>query len=202
MLTIIFFQLCNINLKLSFAFAYVYIHILCCGTATQEEAAMAYDMAAIEHRGLNAVTNFDISRYINWLGPNIHDNQENRGNPRHQELTPSSELELGFVSNQLDSTTGEIVPDNTVQSGGGTSTSSALELLLQSPKFKEMLEMTSAEDCPQAPLKSNPTRRTFPEDIQTCFESEDSGTYSELSDDIIFGDLSSFEPIFHFELDA
>ncbi|KAE8664681.1 Ethylene-responsive transcription factor WRI1 [Hibiscus syriacus] len=34
---------------------------------TQEEAAAAYDMAALEYRGANAVTNFEVSRYIERL---------------------------------------------------------------------------------------------------------------------------------------
>ncbi|RDX78551.1 AP2-like ethylene-responsive transcription factor, partial [Mucuna pruriens] len=149
--------------------------------ATQEEAATAYDMAAIEYRGLNAVTNFDLSRYIKM--------EENHQNPCSNPNNP--DLELGSGSDEM-----------TSSEGGGASTSSALGLLLQSSKFKEMIEKSSSSTTAPPPAESNPSRRTFPEDIQTIFESQDSGIYTE-NDDIIFGDLDSFgPPIFHFELDA
>lgn len=159
-------------------------------------------MAAIEYRGLNAVTNFDLSRYIKWLKPDHNNNDDNSNKITSKIIdsspisntnllpNPNQEQGLNFFHSLETFDNGEEATIAQPRPNGATS---ALGLLLQSSKFKEMMEMTNAADL------STPQELpqcTFPEDIQTYFECEDSTKYEV--DDIMLNEFNSFvHPIFH-----
>lgn len=184
-------------------------------------------MAAIEYRGLNAVTNFDLSRYIKWLKPNstttttynnINGNF-NQPNPINIEANitqnlnqDDDQLGLGNFFHDVQHITCNVVGETLLSSSQQprpTTATSALGLLLQSSKFKEMMEMTSASaDCPLSsspppppPLELDyqPLQCSFPDDMSTYFDDhqcQDSSSFAD-GDDSIFSELNSFmQPMF------
>jgi len=142
--------------------------------ATQEEAAVAYDIAAIEHRGLNAVTNFDISHYVNHWHRHCHgpsddslgvvvddvaafqlpdDLPECPAAAIGVEETTGGDAEFhngeeGYLQHHTSGPFGaqQQLPDETgaLAAHQMAPNSSALDMVLQSPKFKELMEQVSA----------------------------------------------------------
>lgn len=152
-------------------------------------------MAAIEYRGLNAVTNFDVSRYVKLIQPNTDESK----------ATIQIDPDIGTIHVDTTKFEDEIKQKpQFVQIVSSNTDISMSEAVMQSPECIQSVDITISENnsSSSAPKYEEKTSAcSFPDDIQTHFECLDSTNGFDF-DDSIFRELEEFtSSIFQFDLD-